>query len=221
MRRKPLKDRKFKTVGEASLKAAADTVRYDPLEIGDALTNDILIEVWKCIDAHYAKIDEPEFCIIMLRASDPLIQGVMRRKFYAWPYLPKPRPEQLVFHYRKLDDMIQRLWSLPSAKVMAVLSEMSNPAPQWKQTKSWCDAFFCGFKYDKKKDIWVNNNELAFFDFIRLQSNIDMPTESEFLNTHRAELLIASKNDVISNLPDPFEFSKISTKVINPKKSIV
>lgn len=215
-----MKPRKQKTVGQASLEAKADTTRYDPLEIGDALTNDILIEVWKCIDAHHAKINEPEFCVVMLRASDPLIHGVMRRKFYAWPYLPKPRPEQIVFHYAKANDTIQRLWSLPSAKVMAVLSEMSHPAPQWKQTKSWCDAFFHGFRYDKKQNIWINKKPEAFYEFIRMTSNVDMPSESEFLNAHHAELLKASRNQIEGDLPDAFDFSKIlKTKVVNSDKA--
>ncbi len=213
---------KRKTAGEQSLIAASDTTRYDPLEVGEALTNDILKNVWECIDAHHSKINELEFCIIMVRAKDPLIKGVMRKKFYAWPFLPKPRPEQLVFHYSKSTDDIKRLWSLPSAKVMAVVSEMTNIAPQWKQTKSWCDAFYSGFRYDKKKKAWVNHHPEHFYDFIRFSNNIFLESESEFLNTHRAELINAGCNEVKSNLADPFDFSKVAVhKVIDKNKPIL
>jgi hypothetical protein len=201
---------KTRTVGAESLAAQSDHTKYDPLEIGEALTNDILKEVWKCIDAHYKKIDEPEFCIIMLRASDPLIYGVLRRKFYAWPYLPKPRPEQLVFHYRKKDDSITRLWSLPSAKVMAVISENTHVLPQWLQTKSWCDAFFSGFMYDDETGGFTNYDENSFYDFIRSQSGIKLQSESEYLDAHRAELINAGSDHVESAIPDAFDFSKIT-----------
>lgn len=207
---------KRKTAGEQSLIAASDTNRYDPLEIGEALTNDILKNVWECIDAHHSKIDEPEFCVVMVRASDPLIRGIMRKKFYAWPYLPKPRPEQLVFHYSKRTDDIKRLWSLPSAKVMAVVSEMTNVSPQWKQTKSWCDAFYSGFRYDKKSKSYVNKNPENFYNYIRFTNRITLESEKEYLDMHRAELLNAGCNEVKSNASDPFDFSKIAVhKVID------
>lgn len=217
MKRTPKK----KTVGQVSLEAKANNTVYDPIEVGEALTQDILDEVWKCIDSHHSKIDEPEFCIIMLRASDPLIQGVMRRKFYAWPFLPKPRPEQLVFHYRKSGDMIQRLWSLPSAKVMAVMSELRRVSPKWKETKAWCDAFYRGFEWSKKQNKWVNTDEKYFYDMVRVTAHISMPTESEYLNAHRAELIKAGYDGVESPLPDTFDFSKIAIeKVIDPVKSL-
>lgn len=212
---------KRKTVGQVSLEAQANTTRYDPMEIGEALTNDILAEVWKCIDAHHSKINEDEFCVIMLRASDPLIQGVMRRKFYAWPFLPKPRPEQLVFHYSKKNDTIQRLWSLPSAKVMAVISEIGTIAPKWKETKAWCDAFFRGFRWSKKQKAYINTDERYFYDMVRLAAAVSMPTESEFLNAHRAELIEAGYDKLDSPLPDTFDFSKIAVqKIIDPVKPL-
>ena len=213
---------KRKTVGQRSLEAQADNTKYDPYEVGEALTNDILPEIWKCIDSHYTKIDEPEFCVIMLRASDPLIHGVMRRKFYAWPFLPKPRPEQLVLHYQKKDDTIQRLWSLPSAKVMATISELPQVAPHWKMTKAWCDAFFQGFKYSKKKKSWINTNERGFYDFVRTTCKLDMLSESEWLELHRSELLQPGTDKLESPATDAFDFSKIMVeKVIDPQKSVL
>lgn len=190
--------KKRPTAGEQSLKAASDFTKYDMLEVGEALTNDILREVWKCIDKHYDVIDEPEFCVIMVRASDPLIKGIMRKKYYAWPYLPKPRPEQVVFLYNKVRDDIIRLWSLPGAKVMAVMSEMNNVADQWKLTKFWCDAFYTP----------------RFHEYIRAQHRIKLESEHEYLNTHRAELIKAGCNEGSSVDADAFDFSKITVNQV-------
>jgi hypothetical protein len=205
---------KTRTVGADSLAAQSDHTKYDPLEIGHALTDDILKEVWKCIDAHYNIIDEPEFCVAMVRASDPLIYGVMRRKFYAWPYLPKPRPEQIVFHYQKRTDTIIRLWSLPSAKVMAVISETNGVSFQWKNTKYWCDAFFSGFMYDNETGGFTNYNESSFYNAIRTATGINLESESEYLNAHRAEIVQASKDNLDTNVSDAFDFSKVAVEKV-------
>ena len=216
-----MKKKKTRTVGADSLAAKADLTRYDPLEIGEALTNDILKNVWECIDLHYNKINEPEFCVILIRANDPLIHGLKRHKFYAWPYLPKPRPEQVVFHYSKAHDSIVRLWSLPNAKIMAIISEMPTVAKQWEKTKFWCDTFFSGFMYDKESDSYINYNESRFYDSIRKSNNITLESESEFLNANRSELVKAGVNEVNSNITDPFDFSKISIEqVIDQNKPI-
>lgn len=190
-----------KTAGELSLAAARDSTRYDLLEVGEALTNDLLDQIWACIDKHHSIIDEPEFCIVFIRAKDSLIRNVMRRKFYAWPYLPSPRPEQAVFHYNKVNDDICRLWSLPSAKVMAVLSEMTYVAKPWKQTKAWCDAFYAG----------------RFYEHIRAEHRITLLSESEYLNANREKLIQAGCKQVDATFTKPFDFGKVSShQLIDP-----
>src|ERR1700704_428102 len=99
------------TAGELSLKAKSDTTKYDALEIGHALADDIMPQLRQCIENHKTIIDENEFCIVMLISKDTLISNLQRRKFYAWPFLPKPRPNQSVFLYNKgLDRITHRLW---------------------------------------------------------------------------------------------------------------
>ena len=99
------------TAGELSRKAIADNTKYNALEVGHALANDIMPHLRECIENHKTIIDENEFCIVMLISKDPLITNLMRRKFYAWPYFPKPRPNQSVFLYNKgLDQITHRLW---------------------------------------------------------------------------------------------------------------
>lgn len=190
--------KKRKTAGELSIKARSDSTVYDSLEVGHALTVDILAQIRLCIESHHAKIDEPEFCVVMVLADDPLIKGVLRRKFYAWPYLPKPRPRQSCFLYRKLDDSVIRLWVLPDALSMATASEMLSVSPQWQTMKQWSDAFFAG----------------KFFEFIRDQHHITMQSESEYLNTNREKLIKAGCQEVKTLLSEAFDFSKITTKQI-------
>lgn len=190
--------KKRKTAGELSLKAASDTTRYDPLEIAHALTEDMAEQLRICAERHCHIFDEDEFCLIFVVAGDPLIQGVRRHKYTAFPFLPKPRPQQSVFLFNRVTHSCKRLWSLPDAKVMATVSEMTYVAPQWQATKFWCDCFFKG----------------NFFESIRLQHGISMLSESEYLNANRAELIKAGGNEIESSRTDPFYFSKVPVQKV-------
>ena len=197
------------TVGAQTLSARQDQTRQDPFEIGEALCNDILKEVWACIDAHYNVIDEPEFCVVCLIATDCLIKGVKRRKFYAWPYLPMPRPNQICFLYSKKNDKIIRLWSLPDPKAMAVISESRNVAKEWALTKFWCDAFFLDAQ---------PGNKGQFHKAIRHVAKINLESESEYLSANREKLIKAGCKEIDSSFTKPFDFSKVSVnKVIDSK----
>lgn len=193
------------TVGSQSLKARSDSTKYDSLEVGHALCEDVLEQIWKCIDSHKSVINEPEFCVVMVLADDPLIKGVMRRKFYAWPYLPSPRPRQSCFHYEKSSETVSRLWVLPDAMTMASLSETPMVSPAYQTMKFWCDAFF-------SKSFWHK---------IRQQHGIKMLSEHEYLNAHRDELIHAGCKLVDSLPPEPFDFSKISVEKIVDTKTAV
>jgi hypothetical protein len=196
---------KRKTAGEMSLKAASDNTIYDPLEVAHALTDDICEQLRICAHAHSKIFDEDEFFLILVIASDPLIQGVRRHKYTAFPYLPQPRPQQTVFLFNKQTHNCRRLWSLPNAKTMAVISEMSYVAPEWQNTKLWCDAFF----------------NHTFFHTIREQYGIDHLSEKEYLDMHRAELIKAGCNEVKTSSSDPFDFSKVAVeKVIDKSKAV-
>lgn len=189
------------TAGQKSLQASQDETKYDLLEVAEAMAKDVLEQVWICIDNHYNKINEKEFCIVLLRAKDPLITNLVRKKFYAYPFLPKPRPEQSVFHYDKTTDTVCRLWSLPAAKTMAVISEMQYVAPAWQKTKEWADAFFDG----------------RFYEFIRKQNGINLESEEEYLELNREKLIKSGCKEVSSPLSDPFDFSKVTNgQITNP-----
>ena len=182
-----------KTAGELSLEASRESSRIDPLEVGHEMAGDVLDHIWQCIDKHKHIINEDEFTIVMVLADDPMLCNVMRRKFYAWPYLPKPRPRQSVFLYNRKRDDIQFLWALPAAEGMATLSSMTVVGEKWKRMKSWCDAFY----------------NHTFHELIRKQSGTDLLSESEFLNVNREKLIQAGCQEVNSPRSEPLDFSKI------------
>ena len=113
------------SAGELSRKAMADTTKYNALEVGYAMADDIEKHLYESVEKYKNMIDEKEFCVVMVVAKDPLIKNLTRRKFYCWPYLPKPRPNQAVFLYNKdLGRITKRLWVLPSDMVMAELASL-------------------------------------------------------------------------------------------------
>jgi hypothetical protein len=123
----------------------------------------------------------------------------MRRKFYAWPYLPSPRPNQTVFLYsKKQDKIVKRLWILPNAATMAELSELNYVHPKYQTMQAWSIAFFKG----------------TFWEYIRFEHQIDMLSEKEYLNANREKLIKAGCKEVNLDFSDPFDFSKITVDQI-------
>jgi hypothetical protein len=199
--------KKRKTVGLVAYNASHDEAKYDSLEIGHALTEDIAKELMICAQRHRQIFDEEEYCVGYVLAGDPLIKNVMRRKFFAFLYLPSPRPNQAVFLYNKtLDQFTKRLWTLPNAWTMACLSELSIVDKQFQQMKSWCDAFY------KRK----------FWETIRKQHDINMLSEIEYLNANREKLIQAGCKEPEAGTSDPFDFSKVSVnQVVNPQDALL
>ena len=189
-----------------SIKAASDNSIYDPLELGYALTDDIPKQLALCAERHSNIFDEPQFCLVLIVAKDPMLHNIRRHKYYAYPYLPSPRPGQSVFLYHKANGNCKRLWTLPEAKTMAIISEMPIVDAKWQCTKYWCDSFF----------------NHTFWEAIRAQHEINLLSETEFLNANRAELIKAGCNEFDIPSPDPFDFSKVSVKqVVDQNKSIL
>ncbi len=194
------------TVGQQAYKASHDERTYNALEIGHALTEDIARELVICARRHRDIFNEEEYCVGYVLAGDPLIKNVMRRKFFAFLYLPSPRPNQAVFLYNKtLDQFTKRLWTLPNAWTMACLSEMTYVDPQFKNMKIWSDAFY----------------KFKFWDCIRSMHKIKLLSEIEYLKCHREELIQAGCKEPDSRVPEPFDFSKVTVnKVIDAKDTL-
>ncbi len=189
-----------KTAGELQQQVTKDTTKYNALEVGHAMSEDLGVHLRQAIDNYKNIINEPEFCVVMIIAKDPLIKNLIRRKFYCWPYLPSPRPNQSVFLYNKAkDDIIKRLWVLPSDAVMAELAGTNIVVHKRYQTmQAWSVAFFKG----------------TFWEYIRHEHKINIPSEHEYFLAHREELIKAGCQIPNSRIPEAFDFSKIAIEKI-------
>lgn len=195
------------TAGELSKKALSDLTDYNLLELGHAIVDQIHEELCECREIYNKMIDEDEYCIVRQSATDCLITGVKRFKYFGWPYLPSPRPDQNVFLYNKpLDTFKKRLWSLPSAARMAQLASTTTLVPkEYQEMQAWSVAFFKG----------------TFWEFIRYQHDIDMLSEHEYFLKHRNELIQAGCKIPDSSCSDPFDFSKIAIeKIIDTQATV-
>jgi hypothetical protein len=195
------------TAGELSKKALSDSTKYDALEVGHAMADDIEKHLYEAAHNYHEMIGENEYCVVMLVAKDPLIKNLVRRKFYCWPYLPKPRPNQAVFLYNKgLQRITKRLWVLPSDMVMAELASLAVVDKRYKTMQAWSIAFFEG----------------KFWDYIRYESSIDMPSEHEYFLQHREELIKAGCKMPDASYSEPFDFDKINIKkVVDTQEALV
>lgn len=198
-----------KTAGALQLQAASDPTRYNAMEVAQAMCDDIVEQLRECAHKHYDFFDIPSFCIVMLLASDPLIKGLMRRKFYAWGFLPQPRPQQSVFLFTKAtskkEDTLIRLWTLPDAMKMATISETMIAPKNSRDVKYWCDLFYEGVDL---KDPSV------FWNGIRKQHKIEMLAEAEYLDRKGRKVTHSLSDEVCPLGTDSFDFFKGMPKQI-------
>lgn len=196
------------TAGELSQKALSDKTDYNLLELGHAISDQIPDELRKCIEIYKHMIDEKEFCIVRIKATDKLISPLLDYKYYGYPYLPSPRPDQNVFLYNKeKDEITKRLWTLPSAARMAQLATTTSVVPKvYQQMQAWSIAFY-NFK---------------FWEYIRYESGVDMLSEHEYFLEHRQELIDAGCKIPDADYSEPFDFSKIHIKnVIDTQEPVI
>lgn len=195
-----------KTAGEQSLKASRDTSTYDSLEVGYALTEDIVKELEECIKKHNDLFDEDEYCIVMQLAGDPMLKNLMRRKFYGWLWLPDPRPNQTVFLYSKQQHKIlKRLWVLPHVLAMETLYETTSVAPPYQSMKEWSHAFYDG----------------RFHPYIRKQHGLNMLSQNEYLYANREPLIKAGSQHFQSGRAQAPDCSEIAIdKVVNSQTTV-
>lgn len=196
------------SAGELARRAARDTTKYNALEVGHYMAEDIEKLLYESIELYRDIILEDEFCVVMLIAKDPLIPNLIRRKFYCWPYLPKPRPNQSVFLYNKSQGkIVKRLWVLPSDMVMAELAGTSVIVDKRYQTmQAWSVAFFKG----------------TFWEYIRYEQNITLQSEHEYFLEHREELINAGCQIPELGSREDFDFDKISIKqIIDTQEAVI
>jgi hypothetical protein len=204
------------TAGELSRKAMADTTKYNALEVGHAMADDIDKHLAECLEKHLNYVDQEgnhpfrmldEFAVVMVIAKDNLIKNVIRRKFYCAPFLPSPRPNQAVFLYTKsAGRIVKRLWVLPSDMVMAELASLAVVDKRYKTMQAWSVAFFEG----------------KFWEYIRYESGTSMVSQKEYMSQHREELIQAGCKLFDSDYTNPFDFDKINIeKIVDTQEALV
>jgi len=197
---------KGETAGELASQASRDSEKYDVRELSFEWTKSITEEVWKCVDNHKGICEDDEFCVVMVYADDSILANVKRRKFYGYPHLPKPRPRQSCWLYRKDSDDIEFLWALPEAGTMATLGTILTFDKRYAKMATWCRAFFDG----------------TFHELIRQQTGITTLSEDEFLHAHAEETVKPVGDDRSTALADTFDFFKpFKSQVIDPSKPLL
>lgn len=135
----------MQTAGEIQNKLNQDVTIYDQMEVAFASLEGYTEELQKCALSNnpiFEAVGLDDYCIVAPLVKDPLLVNVVRRKFYAWPCMPQPRPNQTVFYYNWRLDKLTRLWVLPNAATMAYISELAVVAPRYQTMQEWSDAFF-------------------------------------------------------------------------------
>jgi hypothetical protein len=185
----------FKTSGQLSHKALSDQTKYDALEVAHGSTDDVLGQLLESAHTYADKINQIEYCIVMVIASDPLLVNLRRRKFYCWPYLPSPRPNQGVWLYNKvLDRIVKRLWVLPCPEAMAILATPGKIVDKKYQTmQSWSRSFY----------------RAKFWEDIRDEHKISMLSQDEYFKLHSEELMQSGVDIANPGDSEAFDFSKV------------
>lgn len=149
--------------------AKKESVSCTHLDLGYAFSDETYKGVIECIERHWDVFGNhvTKFCVVaLLTPGEGTLKYVIRRNFYAWPYLPDPTPNQSVWLIDKSDQSALFLWSLPTPERMVELSESFLFLRSDTRTKAWCDAFYKGYP--------------AFWECIRKMHGIDFLSESEF-----------------------------------------
>lgn len=204
------------SAGELSKKAFSDTTKYNAIEVGHAMTENIDQHIHECVELHLNYVDKEgnhpfrlldQFAVVMVIAKDNLIKNAIRRKFYCCPFLPSPRPNQAVFLYKaKEGKIVKRLWVLPSDMVMSELASLTVVDNRYKTMQAWSVAFFEG----------------KFWEFVRYESGTTMVSQQEYLSQHREELIQAGCKLLDPSYTNPFDFDKINIKkVIDSQEALV
>lgn len=191
------------TAGELSNLAKKNSTDYNMLEIGHAISDEVTEEFRKCREIYNKIYDEEEYCLVRQPATDCLINNAKIYKYYGWLYLPSPRPDQMVWLYNKsLDQFTKCLWVLPSAARMAQLASAQVIVPkEYRRMQAWSVAFYKG----------------TFWEYIRHEHQIDMPSEHEYFLANKEKLIQAGCQPITSDFSDAFDFSKILTEeVVDP-----
>lgn len=156
-----------RTAGEKAYEASKDSNKYTSGDLADGLIKDVSEQIVICAENHITLFkDLSEFCVVNLTVGDPLIKNAIRHKYFALPWLPKPRPDQSCFLFNVKTQKFKHLWSLPNAQTMAELDCLTTVHKKYERMRKWCVAFY----------------EYNFWELIRDMNSIDLLSEEEMID---------------------------------------
>lgn len=168
---------KKETAGSLAIKAASDTTIYKSTDLAYGFAEEISKEIQECAERHCKIFPEgfEEFFCCHLIVSDPLIKNLIRNKFYAIPWLPKPRPDGSCYLFNRVKGTFKHLWTLPNPATMAELNDLHVVHKDYQRMKMWSDWFFEGIFWEKIRE----TNHIKHLSQEELQSNLkDQPKEA-------------------------------------------
>ena len=161
-----------RTAGEKAHEASKIRERYTADDLAHEIIEDISDQIVICAENHLPLFGElAEFCVVNLTVSDPLIKNAIRHKYFAFPWLPKPRADQSCFLFNTTTQKFKHMWSLPNAQTMAELDCLTIVHKKYERMRKWCVAFY----------------EYNFWELIREMSSIDMLSEEEMIDNQPEE----------------------------------
>lgn len=112
-----------KTLGEIAIMAAQSKPEEATLEeLGSAMTNDFMDrirqEVQRGVNLYHG-----DFFIIMLTKSETVIPNAVAAYFGCSAGCPTPNYDQTVYHYRRADDELYLIWTIPNKEWCLYLYE--------------------------------------------------------------------------------------------------
>lgn len=194
------------TAGQLAAQAARDNTPYCGYEVAEQMCKEIETNVEICINRHLETFSElDQFCVVMLYASDCVLTNLIRRKFYAFPFLPKPRPSQTVWLYDRPSDTYRRLWTLPTADTIATLTLTNSVSEPYRRMKEWSQWFY----------------KPGFFAKIRQQHGISLLSEEEHLDAIAKKEIQSTGEDATPLITNPFDACRVNPdQAIDPLKAL-
>lgn len=171
------------------------------LDLGYAFSDETYKGVIECIGRHYDVFGShiKQFCVsCILCYGEGSLKYLIRRKFYGFPFLPTPCPNQAVWMVDKEKEEVTFLWTLPTPEKMAMLSEEFSFLANEARMKKWCDWFYKG--------------AFTFWENIRTQHSISMLSEMEFNRRNREMGAKCVNDDVLGTPADSLYLPEVRIK---------
>jgi len=143
-----------KTVGAHSLELMQKTPESrSPIEIQQEMQQDYLKELVNCVETSKSTY-QGDFYVVVITKNEKLMPNVFRNYFFARKTCPTPEYDQSVFMYRRADESIIYLWTVPSKDACFHLKDNALLVDsKEKELLNYVFQFFDGTLYNMSKKL--------------------------------------------------------------------